>query len=426
MTTGIGITIIMLGGVCWATAFASPSTQPAKAALGQPHTYLLNGKSLAETRRRTLAADPGLAEAVLQVRRKADKHMSGELWTVTGKTIVAPSGDKHDYVSLLSYHWPNPDTPDGLPYVYRDGQLNPEVRQYDRYRLIPMCEAVEVLSLAYYLTGEEKYAKRAADQLRAWFLDERTKMNPHLRYGAMRKGSNEGTNNGPIQTVDLTRVVDAVGLLEGSASWPPEDHKRLQAWFAEYLQWLLTSDLGKREGKSPQNHGTYYDMQTADFALFVGKNELAKEIIEGVKTKRIATQIEPDGSQPLELKRESSLHYSNYNLTGMFNLARLGEHVGVDLWSFQTADGRSIRRALDWMIPYATGEKPWEYKQIKKFSFAQTVYCLRQAAIAYKDPAYEQAVSRMKEVQGEVARINLLYPPSPPPAQPATDASPGR
>ena len=39
---------------------------------------------------------------------------------VDGKKLVAPSGDKHDYISVGTYWWPNPDTSDGLPYIRRD------------------------------------------------------------------------------------------------------------------------------------------------------------------------------------------------------------------------------------------------------------------------------------------------------------------
>lgn len=374
-----------------------------------PSTYLLDGRSLMETRRRALASDPALTEGIKALRQRADRQMKIDLWSVTSKPFAGPSGDKHDYVSLASYFWPDPAVPNGLPYISRDGQLNPETLEYDRTRLDGMAEAVQTLSLAYYLTGDESYAKRAADQLRVFFLDEATRMNPHLRNAQMVKGKSDGNPFGLIETEQLTRVVDAVALLRDSPSWPAEDDKRLKQWFDQYLTWLQTSDLGKKEAAAKNNHGTLYDVQTTVFALFLGRNDLAKEILENAKTKRIATQIEPDGSQPAELKRTKAWSYSLLNLTGLFHLAHLGEHVNVDLWSFKTTDGRSIRAALDWMMPYAAG-KPWEKQQITRQNFSPMVYILRHAAAAYKEPAYERAIAELKAVEREVVWINLLYP----------------
>ncbi len=42
-------------------------------------------------------------------------------FTVTFDDLIPPSGDKHDYASMGPYWWPDPNTPDGLPYIRRDG-----------------------------------------------------------------------------------------------------------------------------------------------------------------------------------------------------------------------------------------------------------------------------------------------------------------
>ena len=52
------------------------------------------------------------------------------------------------------------------------------------------------------------------------------------------------------------------------------------------------------------------------------------------------------------------------NLRGFMHLANLGKKTGVDLWNFETVDGRGIPNALDFLLPFATGEKSWEYKQL--------------------------------------------------------------
>jgi len=375
-----------------------------------PKTFLLDGQNLQAIRLEVIGQDPSLARVEEKIRRDADQAMQRKLQTVTDKIFLAPSGDKHDYVSLSPYFWPDPAKPKGLPYILRDGETNPEAKKYDSGRLGRMCHNIEVMTLAYYLTGKEAYAERAAHQLRRWFLDPATRMNPNLKYAQMVKGKNEGSRWGIIDTWPLIHVVDGVALLEGSKSWTAADTSGMQKWFADYLAWLRTSDLGRAEAVANNNHAVYYDVQVADFALFTGQTNLAREVLAEVGSRRIQTQIEPDGAMPVELARTKSLSYTLFNLSGFFTLARLGESVDVDLWNYRTADGRSLRGALDWMVPYATGKKPWTHKQITKATFAPMVTLLRQAANAYQEPAYEMLIPKVKDASEEDLLTPFLYP----------------
>ena len=173
---------------------------------------------------------------------------------------------------------------------------------------------------------------------------------------------------------------------------------------------MRESKCGKEEAAAKNNHGTFYDATLVTLALYVGDKELAKKVLEESKTKRIAVQIQPDGSLPLELARTKSYGYSQFDLEAFFALATLGDHVGVDLWHYETKDGRGIRKTLDWLTPYATGEKKWTNKQIGRLSPAGMAPLLRRAAIAYKDKKYDELAAKVTD-QNEGAMSQLLYPP---------------
>ncbi len=229
-------------------------------------------------------------------------------------------------MSQAPYFWPDPKSPNGLPYIRRDGERNPEINKLPDHRVMDdMVAAVHTLALAYYLKGEEAHAAKAAALLRAWFLDAATRMNPHLEYAQAIPGVNTGRGIGLIETRGLTRVVDAVGLLAGSKAWTREDQRGLEEWFAKFLKWMRESRHGREEAAAKNNHGTYYDIQTASFALFIGEKKLAKDILRAAREKRVAAQVEPDGSQPLELARTRAWSYSVGNLDGLLVLAALGE-----------------------------------------------------------------------------------------------------
>jgi hypothetical protein len=360
-----------------------------------PRVFLMDAAKLQQVKKGIRSNDKTYQAAVANIESAARKALAGGTYSVVSKTAAPPSGDKHDYMSQAPYFWPDPTKKDGLPYIRKDGERNPEINKYpDHSNMDKMISAVESLSLAYYLKGDEAYAAKAAELLRAWFLDPATRMNPNLEYAQAIPGVNTGRGIGLIETRGLTRVVDSVGLLEGSKSVTEKDQQGIQDWFAKFLAWMQESKNGRDESSSKNNHGTMYDVQTASYALFLGKRDLTKSIIETAKQKRIAFQIEPDGRQPLELERTKAWGYSTMNLTGLMDLAQLGENVGVDLWSYETKDGRSIRKALEFLYPFSVGEK-WKYQQLGEWQ-PQTLFPLmRRAALVYKDDKFKSLMAKI-------------------------------
>lgn len=374
----------------------------------RPQVFLLSSSGLAEIKRRIQAGDKDLVPAVSRLLSDADKALAGGTFSIVNKTVTPPSGDKHDYMSQAPYFWADPSKKDGLPYIRRDGERNPEINKISDHRSMDqMVGAVSTLSLAYYLKGDERYAAKAVEILRAWFLDPATRMNPNLQYAQGIPGVSTGRGIGLIETRGLTRVVDAVGLLEGSKALTQADRRGIENWFERFLTWMQESKNGREESVAKNNHGTYYDVQAASFALFLEKSALAKNILETAKQKRIALQIEPDGRQPLELTRTRAWSYSIGNLDGLMQLATLGEVVGVNLWNFQTADGRSIRRALEFLYPFAIGEK-WKYQQLGEWQPQALFPLIRRASVHYKDEKFKAMMANVPAV--DVAeRENLIF-----------------
>ena len=378
-----------------------------------PTTYCLDPQTLANNRKRVRAGDPALAPAVDALRAEAEEALAAGPFSVTDKAVPAPSGDHHDYVSFGTYWWPDPDAPDGLPYIRRDGERNPEFlddARADTPRLRRMGAAVETLAQArYLLAGTERYAEHAAALLRAWFVASETRMNPHLAYGQAIPGRVTGRGIGIIDTSRLVHLVDAVGLLEGDGAWTAGDRGGLIAWFEAYLDWLLTSSHGQDERATTNNHGTWYDAQVASFALLVGREDVAGEVLAEVPARRIDPQIAPDGRQPEELARTRALSYSIFNLSALCCLAAMGEGVGVDLWGYRSPNGASIRAAIDWLLPYADAARAWPYPQLDPVDRLDLLPILYQARRAYGDARYHRAIEALEAQRVAAHRATLLY-----------------
>ena len=360
-----------------------------------PRVFIADGSEL---QRRREARDPGpeLKAWLDEVKRNADKALKWAPAFVTSKDGVPPSGDKHDYMSQAPYYWADPKKPNGLPYIRRDGERNPEIKKFPDHDLLDkMTSTIEQLALGYYFTRDERYASRAREILRGWFVEPATRMNTNLQFAQAVPGRNDGRGTGILETRALTKVVDGIGLLEGATSWTDKDQKAIESWFKDYVDWMITSKNGKDEAAAKNNHGTWYDVQVASFALFIGRKDLAKSIVLGAEP-RIEKQIEPDGRQPLELERTKSWSYSTMNLDGLLTLARLAESVDIDLWNYHSKDGRGIRKAIEFLYPFTTGKK-WDYPQIEPKDDEALYRSMRRAAKKYTDGDYKKMMTTVPE-----------------------------
>jgi hypothetical protein len=335
--------------------------------------------------------------------------------TIVNKPILPPSKDKHDYMSVGPYWWPDPNKPDGLPYIRRDGERNPEVEKTDRPLLAKLITNVKTLGLAYRFTQQENYATHAAMLLRTWFTDPNTKMNPNLLFGQAIPGICDGRGIGLIETAALAReLLPAVNFIMDSPSWSAKDTEDLQIWFHAFLTWMLTHPYGVDEARHGNNHSNAYDVQVVTYALFVGQPELAQMILQGVGERRIAVQIEPNGKQPKELARTKALGYSSMNLELLLELAEIGRQWDVDLVNFESSDGRSLRRAFDWLLPYWTGKSAWTYPQIQPFPAERAFGCWRLAAHLFADIKLDPVNIKLADMdQTKAAQhiYNLVIPP---------------
>jgi hypothetical protein len=392
---------------------ARPTATPSQST-NLPRVFVLDGKHLLNIRKLVRGGDKNLLAALERLERESKQALAAGPFSVVDD-LIAPSGDRHDYMSQAPYFWPNPETTNRLPYVRRDGQRNPEISKFpDHRRMDEMVEAVETLALVYFFKGDEECAAKATRLLRVWFLDSATRMNPHLQYAQAIPGLTTGRGIGLIETRGLIRVVDAVGLLEGAKSWTDADQRALEQWFDRFLRWMQESRNGLEEAAARNNHGTYYDLQVASFALFVGKTDVARNVLQTVGPKRIATQIESDGRQPFELTRTKAWSYSIGNLQGLMTLARLGENVGVELWQYQSADGRSIRKALDYLVPFALTEKNWPHQQLGGVSREALFPLIRKAALKFPDGPYQQMLLKLPSPEPDRRSTLLQVQPKAP------------
>jgi alginate lyase len=385
---------------CWliATTLAQDSL------LSKSDMIKLDFKTLAQKKNRLRSKDPALVPAYEQLLRDADKLLTQAPLSVMQKSGVPPSGDKHDYMSIAPYFWPDPSKPNGLPYINKDGVVNPEVRKYtDKVNLPIVCENIYLLSLAYYFSNEQKYAKQASKLAEVWFLDPATRMNPNLNYGQAVKGVTVGRAAGLIDSRFFIWAIDGIRLLQTSRYWTANDQTSLRQWFSAFLTWLETSPIGQIEKAARNNHGIWFDAQTLAMALYIDSTDMAKKIVRR-DLDRLDQQMDTTGLFPLELSRTTSLHYSVFILNAFTVVAQLSEQTGTDVWTTETASGKSLKKAFQAILPYISREKAWPWPQIHAFNYLDAVPLL------IADSSKFQCLScleTLKNIEGEAFRRSL-------------------
>lgn len=296
------------------------------------------------------------------VLKMAKQNLNEEPITVTAYKAERSEGGIHDFYSEGDYWWPDPENPDG-PYIRLDGKTNPDNFVEHRHAMIRFSQIVGNLTSAYLINHDHCYVDAVLKHVRAWFVDDSTKMNPSLLYAQAIKGRASGRGVGIIDTIHLMEVAQSLYRLEASGVIPEEDLKATKQWFSDYLSWLKTHQYGVNEMDAKNNHGTCWVMQAAAFARYIGDAEMLDFCRRRYKEILLPNQMAVDGSFPQELRRTKPYGYSLFNLDAMATICQILSDKNDDLWTY-TADGvKNIQRGIEFLYPYVKDKNTWPYNK---------------------------------------------------------------
>ena len=326
---------------------------------------------------------------------KAEKALSMGRLSVVDKSLTPPSQDKHDYMSLGPYFWPHPKTKDGYPYIRRDGKVNPNALiDSDSPRLVRLANALETLALAYYYTNNTKYAQRAVEMIQIWFINDTTKMNPHLKYAQGIPGTVPGRALGILDGRHFVRILDSITLIENSNLLSSKDLEVIKQWVKDYQNWLLNGEYAYEESHRPNNHGTFYDYQVVGYALYLEQPKKAKELLTNAQYIRLGSHIGSKGQNFHELERTRPLHYSLFDLEAMIGLALYSDHYDdVNFWTF-TINQTSLKKAIDYVIKYKNNRDMWLVEN-ENVNFMDLTPTLLVAAQKYQTDEYNKEILKL-------------------------------
>lgn len=367
-----------------------------------------DAERLANVKTKLDAGDAALMPAYEALIKRAENALSVTPYTVTDKTRPGPSGDLQDYVSLSRYFWPNPKKKDGLPYIRKDGQTNPEVNgvNFDRRRSQEMTNAVRDLSLAAYFSDDKRYANKAVRLAYTWFVDKERRMNPHLNFAQSVPGKTLGREFGILDTRIYWNVMDSLWLMQSANMVDAKIVDAVRVWFGDYAAWLIRSDFGQKAKKKYNNHGTFYDAQLSHTLVFAGRCDLAKKALKS-GYQRTQKQITKEGLMPGEIERTKSLFYHAFNAEAFLRMAHLAQKLDIDFYTSNKRGAGSVKDTVHFVASYAGRTDEWPYEEISDNVEKSIWSMLKHAQFVDDSAAITEALDRL-EYENPQSYLNLL------------------
>lgn len=172
------------------------------------------------------------------------------------------------------------------PYISKDGDRNPDVDDIpDATALNEMPLGVLYNAIAFALVNgagpagtagmdaapSDVYAQTAAKFIDTWFLNSATAMNSNLQYGQLIRGPGKqvGQFMGILDARGFVSVWNSVAILKTlrSSTWTAQRDSAMVAWAKQYMNWLVSSELGQKAAGSPKYVIPYTLSPLIDFAF---------------------------------------------------------------------------------------------------------------------------------------------------------------
>jgi len=349
-----------------------------------------------------------LIEDMETLQQVADYWINKGPWSITYYNTKAASGDPHDYYSESPYWWPDPDDPEAA-YIRKDGLRNPNRFMEHKNALLEMYGAVTALSIAGYFFDNRSYADRAVELISIWFLNEDTRMNPHLSYAQAILNKSPGRGVGIIDTHRFVKLIEAINLLRMTNRLTDDQNRLLKDWFSEYLYWLTHSKNGLKEKFQGNNHSSWWGAQVASYARFSEKYNVMDSIWTYYREYLVPNQISAKGNFPQEDVRTLSLDYSFFNLDAHSFICKMAYLRGVDLWSYQISKNIGIKNSIDYLFPFFVEPDNWPREQIKPVVRIGRVFPVF-AGLSLNNRDYLEGYAEINKTYAEEREIGMIDP----------------
>lgn len=305
-----------------------------------------------------------------RILAEAGRALTQAITPITSIAATRSSGSAHDFYSEPEDYFPDPASA-ANPWVQRKpSAVNPEAFTAHRDAVYALGTAVPALTAAFVLTNEPRYAAKAAEHLRAWFVTAATRMTPALPFGQRipnaPTGRAEGRFEGVLDTLPLAETARCIRFLAASEALSAEELKAIRVWFADYFQWLNESLVGGLARDQKDHHASSWLFQCAAYADanvtgFTSDDTRLNTLRHRFHTVTLRAQMTARGNFPHEVSAAFPYRNSLLNLDLLALACDLLTTRFDNAWEYELQDGPGMRSAFAYHFPFMVNRAAWPY-----------------------------------------------------------------
>lgn len=284
------------------------------------------------------------------------------------------------------------DQPNPIELIQSQGILEGDPRKSATQKALHDIPKVYALAMLYKTSGQERFRDKAVEFLLAW----------------AKTNHSEGD---PINETKLEDMVFAYDLIRSGL--PTDEQQRIDNWFAADAEALVNSKSARPGKGTAINNWNSHRIKMITLIAYTIHTDKYDDYIKTELEKQLEVNLNADGTT-LDFMERDAFHYHTYDLEPLLStIIAIKRKTGKDYFTWQTSKGASIKKCVDFMVPYMTGEKQHGEFTNSKVKFDQQraqnhekgyeagtpfnpksgIYTLSLAA--YFDPSYIQTIRKV-------------------------------
>lgn len=285
---------------------------------------------------------------------------------ITSAQAKRSPGTANDYYSEPEEYFPAKDATSDAPWVRRVNEVNTKAFTNHRGLVYNMGDAVAALTAAFVVTGESRYAARAAEHLRAWFVAPETRMTPSLQFAQRIPGTPAGRPEGVIETVPLAEAARSVRFLVVSDALTTAELTAIRKWFTDYATWMNESRMGGLARDMKDQHGSSWLFQSAAYADanvtgLTSDDTTLSALRHRFRSATLRAEMNGTGIFPHVVSSPNPYRDCLFNLDLLCLACELMTTRFDNPWEFELQDGPGLRAAIAYHYPAIANRAVWSY-----------------------------------------------------------------
>lgn len=226
--------------------------------------------------------------------------------------------------------------PQPIEIIVSEGHLVNDPEKIKTIKALADLNKIYVLAYTYKITNNKEYYTKSLQYIMAWAKTNKAIANP-------------------INNSKLDPLFEAYDLIKDEVD--TTDKKIIEKWFRQIADAEIGLQQASRKRKSNYNNWNSHRIKILANIAYLLNDKQYKLYVDTNLKKQIAMNLYADGSGA-DFKERDALHYHHYTLEPLLVTATIIKRAtGFNYFSYQSISGSSVQKSVEFLVPYAKGEK---------------------------------------------------------------------